>query len=119
MATAAPVLGEGAGHGRNEMRRRLVAPVAIWEGRQIGNAAGSGSTTLRAALEAHQPPALAGHTASAGQFPGGATMKILLPIDGSACAKPMLGYVAAHDELFGPDHEYLALLAVPAIPVWA
>jgi nucleotide-binding universal stress UspA family protein len=46
-------------------------------------------------------------------------MKILLPVDGSAHTKRMLGYVAAHDELFGPRHEYVALHAVPAIPVYA
>lgn len=46
-------------------------------------------------------------------------MKILLPVDGSPYTKRMLGYVAAHDELFGPGHEYVALHAVPAIPVYA
>lgn len=46
-------------------------------------------------------------------------VKILLPVDGSVYTRRMLGYVAAHDEWFGTGHEYVALHAVPAIPVYA
>jgi nucleotide-binding universal stress UspA family protein len=43
-------------------------------------------------------------------------MKILLATDGSPYTKRMLGYLAAHDELFGPMHEYTVLTVVPSIP---
>ena len=43
-------------------------------------------------------------------------MKILLPVDGSEHTQRMLGYVAAHDEMFGPNHDYLALTAVTPLP---
>jgi len=43
-------------------------------------------------------------------------MKILLPVDGSDYTKRMLGYVGAHDEMFGPDTEYVALTVVAPIP---
>ena len=43
-------------------------------------------------------------------------MKILLPVDGSAYTKRMLGYVAAHEELFGPQHEYVFATAVASVP---
>lgn len=43
-------------------------------------------------------------------------MKILLPVDGSEFTKRMLAYIAAHDDLLGPGHEYLAITAVPEIP---
>jgi len=43
-------------------------------------------------------------------------MKILLPVDGSEYTKRMLGYVAAHDEMFGPEHDYLVITAVSALP---
>lgn len=43
-------------------------------------------------------------------------MKILLAVDGSAYTRRMLAYVAAHDELLGPVHEYTVLTVVPAIP---
>lgn len=46
-------------------------------------------------------------------------MKILLPVDGSPFTKRMLGWVAAHDEIFGPGHDYLAFTALPPIPVYA
>jgi len=46
-------------------------------------------------------------------------MKILLPVDGSEYTKRMLAYVAAHDELFGPDHEYTLFTAVPPVPMHA
>ena len=46
-------------------------------------------------------------------------MKILLPVDGSHCTKRMLSYIAAHDELLGRGHEYLAFTAIPAIPAYA
>ena len=46
-------------------------------------------------------------------------MKILLPVDGSHHTKRMLSYIAAHDELLGPDHEYLAFTAIAAIPAYA
>ena len=43
-------------------------------------------------------------------------MKILLPVDGSPYTKRMLGYVAAHEELFGPQHEYIFATAVAPVP---
>ena len=46
-------------------------------------------------------------------------MKILLPVDGSDYTKRMLGYVAAHDELFGAAHEYTVFTAVAPIPTHA
>jgi nucleotide-binding universal stress UspA family protein len=46
-------------------------------------------------------------------------MKILLPVDGSEHTKRMLAYIAAHDELLGPDHEYTILTVVAAVPAYA
>ena len=43
-------------------------------------------------------------------------MRILLPVDGSDHTKRMLGYIAAHDELLGADHEYLVFTAVAPVP---
>jgi nucleotide-binding universal stress UspA family protein len=43
-------------------------------------------------------------------------MKILLPVDGSEYTRRMLGYVAAHDEMFGRDHDYIVFTAVPPLP---
>ncbi len=39
-------------------------------------------------------------------------MKILLAVDGSATTHRMLAYIAAHDELLGPNHRYTALTVV-------
>lgn len=44
------------------------------------------------------------------------TMKILLPVDGSDHTKRMLAYIAAHDELLGVGHEYVAFTAVAPLP---
>lgn len=46
-------------------------------------------------------------------------MKILLPIDGSDYTKRMLAYIGAHDELLGPDHEYILYHVVPPVPAYA
>ncbi len=46
-------------------------------------------------------------------------MKILLPVDGSEYTRRMLAYIAAHDELLGSGHDYLAFTVVPAIPAHA
>jgi nucleotide-binding universal stress UspA family protein len=43
-------------------------------------------------------------------------MKILLAVDGSAYTKRMLAYLAAHDDLLGPRHEYTAITVVTPIP---
>ena len=43
-------------------------------------------------------------------------MKILLAVDGSDYTKRMLAYLAAHDELLGPDHAYTAFTVVTPIP---
>ena len=43
-------------------------------------------------------------------------MKILLPVDGSEYTKRMLGYVAAHDEMFGTGHDYVVVTAVAPLP---
>ena len=40
-------------------------------------------------------------------------MKILLPVDGSDFTQRMLRYIAEHDELLGPGHDYTAFTAVP------
>ncbi len=44
-------------------------------------------------------------------------MKILIAADGSPHTKRMLAYLAAHDELLGPGHEYTVLTAVLEIPL--
>jgi nucleotide-binding universal stress UspA family protein len=44
------------------------------------------------------------------------SMKILLPVDGSEYTRRMLGYVAAHDEMFGPGHDYIVVTAVAPLP---
>ncbi len=46
-------------------------------------------------------------------------MKILLAIDGSLVTKRMLSYVAAHDELFGPSHDYTVVNVVAPVPGYA
>ncbi|MDP1535952.1 MAG: hypothetical protein Q8L95_02040 [Burkholderiales bacterium] len=43
-------------------------------------------------------------------------MKVLLAVDGSACTKRMLAYVAAHDEWLGARHRYTVLNVVPLMP---
>ena len=43
-------------------------------------------------------------------------MKVLLPVDGSAFTKRMLGWVAAHDEFFDPSTEFTALTVVAELP---
>jgi len=43
-------------------------------------------------------------------------MKVLLAVDGSDYSKRMLDYLAAHDDLLGPSHEYTALTVVTAVP---
>ena len=43
-------------------------------------------------------------------------MKILLPVDGSECTRRMVAYIGAHDEMFGPSHDYAMLLAVGPMP---
>ena len=43
-------------------------------------------------------------------------MKIVLAVDGSAYTKRMLSYIAAHDELVGKDHEFVALNVTEALP---
>ena len=43
-------------------------------------------------------------------------MKILLAVDGSPYTKRMLGYLAAHRELFGAKAEYTAMTVVAAVP---
>ena len=46
-------------------------------------------------------------------------MKILVAVDGSAYAKRMVAYLAAHDEWLGPQHQYTVLTVVPAVPTRA
>jgi nucleotide-binding universal stress UspA family protein len=43
-------------------------------------------------------------------------MKILLAVDGSEYTRRMLSYIAAHDDLLGPSHEYVAFTALAPIP---
>jgi nucleotide-binding universal stress UspA family protein len=46
-------------------------------------------------------------------------MRILLPVDGSDYTKRTLAYLAAHDELLGPGHEFIVFTAVTPIPAHA
>jgi nucleotide-binding universal stress UspA family protein len=43
-------------------------------------------------------------------------MKILAAVDGSPYTKRMLGYLAAHDEWLGPQHDYTLVHAVAPVP---
>lgn len=43
-------------------------------------------------------------------------MKVLIAVDGSDFTKRMLQYLASHEGLLGPKHEYTALTVVPAVP---
>ncbi|MDH5538134.1 MAG: universal stress protein [Rhizobacter sp.] len=43
-------------------------------------------------------------------------MKILIAADGSPYTKHMLAYLAAHDELFGPAHQYTVVNVVAGVP---
>ena len=43
-------------------------------------------------------------------------MKILIAADGSPYTKRMLAYLAAHEELLGPKHEYTVVHSVLAVP---
>jgi nucleotide-binding universal stress UspA family protein len=43
-------------------------------------------------------------------------MKILVAVDGSRFTKRMLAYLAAHDELFGAQHQYSVLTVVTPLP---
>jgi nucleotide-binding universal stress UspA family protein len=46
-------------------------------------------------------------------------MKILLAVDGSTYTKKMLAYLATHDDLFGPAHQYCVLTVQPVLPARA
>ena len=46
-------------------------------------------------------------------------MKILLAVDGSHVTKRMLSYLAAHDELLGPGHDYAVVTVIPPVPRYA
>ena len=41
-------------------------------------------------------------------------MKVVLAVDGSAYTKKMLGYLAAHDELFSADGNSFSVITVQA-----
>jgi len=43
-------------------------------------------------------------------------MKILLAVDGSAYSKKMLAYLATHDGMFAPTHDYTVFTAQAALP---
>jgi nucleotide-binding universal stress UspA family protein len=43
-------------------------------------------------------------------------MKILLAVDGSACTKQMLAWLAAHDEFLGTGHDYTVLTVTMPVP---
>jgi nucleotide-binding universal stress UspA family protein len=43
-------------------------------------------------------------------------MKILIAADGSNYTKRVLAYLAAHDELLGPKHDYTVVHSVLAVP---
>jgi nucleotide-binding universal stress UspA family protein len=44
------------------------------------------------------------------------TMKILLAVDGSKFTKHMLAYLAAHDELIGPENRFSVMTVVTSLP---
>ena len=46
-------------------------------------------------------------------------MKILLAVDGSHYTKRMLSYIAAHDDLLGPGHDYTLVNVIPSVPTYA
>jgi nucleotide-binding universal stress UspA family protein len=46
-------------------------------------------------------------------------MKILIAVDGSRYTKRMLAYLAAHDELFGPNHDYTVVHVATPLPAIA
>jgi nucleotide-binding universal stress UspA family protein len=43
-------------------------------------------------------------------------MKILLAVDGSKFTKHMLAYLAAHDELIGPENPFTVMTVVTSLP---
>jgi nucleotide-binding universal stress UspA family protein len=43
-------------------------------------------------------------------------MNVLLAVDGSEYTKRMLAYVAKHEGLLGPTHDYTAVTVIAAIP---
>jgi nucleotide-binding universal stress UspA family protein len=43
-------------------------------------------------------------------------MKVLIAVDGSAYTKRMLAYIAAHEELLGPQNAYTLITVVPPVP---
>lgn len=46
-------------------------------------------------------------------------MKILLAVDGSSYSKKMLAYLATHEALLSPDHDYTVFTAQAALPARA
>jgi len=46
-------------------------------------------------------------------------MRILVAVDGSSYTKRMLGYLAAHDDWLGAQHEYTVVHTVPGVPARA
>lgn len=46
-------------------------------------------------------------------------MNILLAVDGSTYTKKMLAYIAAHDELLGPQHQYTVITVQTPLPARA
>jgi nucleotide-binding universal stress UspA family protein len=46
-------------------------------------------------------------------------MKILLAVDGSNYSKKMLAYLAVHEALLSPDHDYTVFTAQAALPARA
>lgn len=46
-------------------------------------------------------------------------MNILLAVDGSAYTKKMLAYLATHEELLGPTHDYTVLTVQSPLPTRA
>ncbi|MCZ2104392.1 MAG: universal stress protein [Comamonadaceae bacterium] len=43
-------------------------------------------------------------------------MHILLAVDGSPYTQKMLDYLASHDEMLGPEHDYTAVTVQPSLP---
>lgn len=43
-------------------------------------------------------------------------MKVVLAVDGSSYTKRMLAYIAARQELVGPDNEFVAVNVTPQLP---
>jgi nucleotide-binding universal stress UspA family protein len=75
--------------------------------------AGKARSTLAFSVDLRQSYLGFGQMVSATKEEG---MKILLAVDGSEYTKRMLAYLAAHQELLGPRHDYTVIHCTYAVP---